>query len=402
MRIFRNKKDPPFVIIKNEGNKSSAEGWLVDVWNDLRSQLRFTFKFYQPSRRNANANRTKVSVQELSSGRAEVILTPAVPTLGNFHLAEFTYPVATLRLRFLIHRSSTVSGIGQFVHPFSPFLWYSVVGLTTFSALLMGTAYTLARRIGLETQEAPIFELRESFLIIFSTLLQQGTDSSPSSLSGRIILWCSYTFGVVIYTAYSAALISKLAVREVDFPFHSLDQMLASNYRPIVVRDSVLHYLIKEGETGNWKSLRERKPSVKLVGDVSEAIDELMRSNERLALLEAHERFGPLVQQSPHDCELLVMPGHELLPVTLMLQKSSPFKKAFDQLLLRMLETGRLSRARQRWLFLVDEDPCPLDSTLPSFALKHVTLPFLIFLAGIASSFLIFIIEILVHCAKRK
>jgi hypothetical protein len=61
-----------------------------------------------------------------------------------------------------------------------------------------------------------------------------------------MILWCSYAFGVVIYTAYSAALISKLTVREVDYPFESLDQMLlTSDFHPLLLRDSPLHHLSK-------------------------------------------------------------------------------------------------------------------------------------------------------------
>jgi hypothetical protein len=51
---------------------------------------------------------------------------------------------------------------------------------------------------------------------------------------------------MVIYTAYSAALISKLTVREVDYPFESLDQMLlAPGFRPLLLRDSSLHHLSK-------------------------------------------------------------------------------------------------------------------------------------------------------------
>jgi hypothetical protein len=73
-----------------------------------------------------------------------------------------------------------------------------------------------------------------------------GTDSAPNATSGRMILWCSYAFGMVIYTAYSAALISKLTVREVDYPFESLDQMLlAPGFRPLLLRDSSLHHLSK-------------------------------------------------------------------------------------------------------------------------------------------------------------
>jgi len=65
--------------------------------------------------------------------------------------------------------------------------------------------------------------------------------------------------------------------------------------------------------------------------DAEEAIALLSESREQLVLLEAHERIGPLIQQEPLNCQIMVLPGKESLPVSLMLQKNSPFKMAIDQ-----------------------------------------------------------------------
>jgi hypothetical protein len=89
--------------------------------------------------------------------------------------------------------------------------------------------------------------------------------------------------------------------------------------------------ILQEAEAGGWRVLRERKPGAKLVEDAEEAIAQLMGSKERLVLLEAHERIGPLIQQEPLNCEIMMMPGKEPLPVSLMLQTASPFKKAIDR-----------------------------------------------------------------------
>jgi len=78
------------------------------------------------------------------------------------------------RERLFMHRSSALSGFGQFVHPFSNLLWCGVIAVTTFSALLMGFYFTVARRCGLEKLHSPLVAIRESFLVIFSSLLQQG------------------------------------------------------------------------------------------------------------------------------------------------------------------------------------------------------------------------------------
>jgi len=69
---------------------------------------------------------------------------------------------------------------------------------------------------------------------------------------------------------------------------------------------------------------------------------------------------------------------------------------------MRMLERGGLSRLRKKWLFLVDEDPCPMDSTLPSFDLNNVALPFYLFIFGSVFSLLVLSIENLVYCAMKK
>jgi hypothetical protein len=61
------------------------------------------------------------------------------------------------------------------------------------------------------------------------------------------------------------------------------------------------------------------------------AVDQLMRSKERLVLIEAHERIGPIIQHEPINCEIMVLPGKENLAVHFMLQKSSQFRMAIDK-----------------------------------------------------------------------
>jgi hypothetical protein len=70
--------------------------------------------------------------------------------------------------------------------------------------------------------------------------------------------------------------------------------------------------------------------------------------------------------------------------------------------ILRMWESGQLSRFREQWLYLVNKDPCALDTALPSFTLKNVALPFYIFGAGALASIIVLVIEQLVYYANRK
>jgi hypothetical protein len=68
-----------------------------------------------------------------------------------------------------------------------------------------------------------------------------------------------------------------------------------------------------------------------------------------------------------------------------------------------MWETGRLAKFREQWLYLVNEDPCPLDSNLPSFDLNNVTLPFYALIFGsLFALFILWIENLLVFAFKNK
>lgn len=63
--------------------------------------------------------------------------------------------------------------------------------------------------------------------------------AAPNSPSGRTIFLASFVLSTVLLTAYSAALISKLAVREPIRPFDSLDTLSKDGtYKLVAIGDS--------------------------------------------------------------------------------------------------------------------------------------------------------------------
>ena len=53
-----------------------------------------------------------------------------------------------------------------------------------------------------------------------------GHGETPRTLSCRLIYWVSYVIAVVIFAAYSGALISSLALQHIDPPFTTLSGLL--------------------------------------------------------------------------------------------------------------------------------------------------------------------------------
>jgi hypothetical protein len=73
----------------------------------------------------------------------------------------------------------------------------------------------------------------------------QGSERALKSWAARLVLWLSLTFGLLLYTAYSATLISNLTVQHSTYPFLSLEQLLQSQYSVCVVRHSAAHAVLQ-------------------------------------------------------------------------------------------------------------------------------------------------------------
>jgi len=94
-----------------------------------------------------------------------------------------------------------------------------------------------------------MFSLKESLLVVYCSLFAQGHDYVPNSIASRMIIWMCYAFGVVVSTAYGAALINKLTLGAVEPPFRTIEGMLDSPYTVILSPDSAPYRLMQVSST---------------------------------------------------------------------------------------------------------------------------------------------------------
>ncbi|XP_059473280.1 uncharacterized protein LOC132195355 [Neocloeon triangulifer] len=391
--------DPPFVYAANITsntaiNEALISGWMVDIWKDLQNILKFRTTYYRPARVDLTVGMFRRAVEELKSGRADVVLSPFVITADDIDLADFSMPIINLKYRFLLPRVSATSSIDQFIQPFQLLLWRVIALVWTLAVILITVAYILGRYYGFEEDGTPIFSLKESIMIIYGSLFAQGPDFAPLSYSGRIVLWVSFLVGVVVSQAFSAALISKLTVGTLEPPFKTLEEMISSPYTALYAPDSAPQRLINSATKGSWKELGERKPYPRIMPRLADAVTEVSNSWTLTTLLETRERILPLINKAPYNCKTTLLPT-DIMKVQgqLMFSKSSPYKAAIDQQLISMRASGRLSRARSTWLGLYFEEPCPKDTTLPQFGMESVVLPFAILAAGLVVALLLLAVE---------
>jgi hypothetical protein len=96
------EQDPPFVLGLNDSSRQqpaeNASGWIVELWRHFESRLKFKSSFYHPTRR-AGSGIFKLAVDELASGRADVVLAPFAAVHGDMQLVDFTLPFTTFRFQ---------------------------------------------------------------------------------------------------------------------------------------------------------------------------------------------------------------------------------------------------------------------------------------------------------------
>jgi hypothetical protein len=111
---------------------SKLSGWLIDIWFDLQKILAFKLvlfnrrikeliqfivctqcssSFYNPTRQGIT--RVKSSVEELETGRADIILSPFVVTVVDLDIAAYSMPIADLKyesfLLFLVFNKNSLN-----------------------------------------------------------------------------------------------------------------------------------------------------------------------------------------------------------------------------------------------------------------------------------------------------
>ncbi|KAJ4445628.1 hypothetical protein ANN_12310 [Periplaneta americana] len=114
----------------------------------------------------------------------------------------------------------------RFLSPFSPWLWVSVViCIFVFAGIFMAVFQLNRRFIDPGNAEHQDLFVWDSLHFVCGAFCQQGQDFTPRSNSCRMMYWSMYVVGVVLVSAYSAALVSFLAKRRVDLPFSTLEEL---------------------------------------------------------------------------------------------------------------------------------------------------------------------------------
>ena len=229
--------DPPYFSVYPQANGSySYDGYIYEVWQLVTRLLGLRYKIVPlPSGEfgSLNDNGTWTGmVGELAYGRADFALTWIDFRQDRAAVVDFidAAPMGQLKSEFFIRRGSgempsiSLAMLTSLLKPLGTGVWWMLLT----SVLLLSAVLCLILRLSHPRDERrrTVEELtwRSCLMSIFRSVVGQGWTQTPSSMAARITTMSSWILGTIIYTSYTANLISSLTVVTVDRPISSLKE----------------------------------------------------------------------------------------------------------------------------------------------------------------------------------
>ncbi|XP_076295011.1 putative glutamate receptor isoform X2 [Lasioglossum baleicum] len=234
-------QDPPVSrVLRDTANQVvGIAGFFGEVINLLQEGMNCTFTYMEAGSwgvRLPNGTWTG-SIKMLMEDKADLAATELMMTSDRLDAVKFTTPVYSTKCRVYIKKPDTMAvKWNAYLAPFALNTWNAIA----MTILVVGLAIvTIDAFSPSETSSTmPRSTLSEALFCVFGALCGQGME--PSSLDPtRLAQLSIHLTAVVVLAAYSAALISFLAVKTFLMPFTTMEGMLEDgSYRFAVVGDS--------------------------------------------------------------------------------------------------------------------------------------------------------------------
>ncbi|CAK9824831.1 Probable glutamate receptor [Anthophora retusa] len=184
------------------------------------------------------------SIRMLVEDEADLAATELMMTSERLEAVKFTTPVYSTKSRVYIKRpDSTAVKWNAYLAPFAVNIWNAIALTIVLGALSIAGIDAFSNRS--DSAISPEFarssfshKFSEIVLFVYGAFCGQGMEPSPYDPI-RLVHLSVHLTAVVVLAAYSAALISYLAVKTFAMPFTTMEGLLEDNtYRFAVVDES--------------------------------------------------------------------------------------------------------------------------------------------------------------------
>ncbi|XP_076241054.1 glutamate receptor ionotropic, delta-1 [Calliopsis andreniformis] len=337
--------DPPISrILKDDANRTiGIGGFFGEVIQLLQKGMNCTFSYDEANTwgvRLPNGTWTG-SMKMLMDGEADLAAAEMLMTSDRLNAIKFTTPVYSTKARVYIKRPDAAAvKWNAYSAPFAINIW-NAIGLTiVIAGLTIAVIDAFSRKPAHEPSYSTLLEI---IFYVFGAFCSQGMEQSSLD-PVRMVHLSIHMTAVVVLAAYSAALISFLAIKTFAMPFTTMEGLLADGtYRFAVVAESA-DYSFFQNTNDRILTVMFDELLAKEVDLPNNYLDGLTRvcDEEKYAFMTLDNMAGVL--QGLVDCTLEPLDSMMQTTIAMAVSAHSPYRGIIDSNILLLRDSGILQR----------------------------------------------------------
>ncbi|XP_014780672.1 glutamate receptor 2 isoform X2 [Octopus bimaculoides] len=423
-KIMSTIKVPPFLMykVRHEAGEplvgnARFEGYVVDLAAKIADQfpMDYIIKIVEDGHYGAlTVNGTWNGMMgELTRHEVDLVIAPLTITCMRERAADFSKPFMKTGISIMIKKPDKQKpSVFSFMDPLSQQVWICItIGYVAVSLVLFFVGrFSPYEWHSEDTSRGPktmnTFNLSNTFWFSLGALMQQGSEISPRSISGRIVGTGWWFFTLIIISSYTANLAAFLTIERLLPPINSA--------KDLVEQKKIQYGTIKSGSTEEFfqrsqVSIYRRiwdvmsQDTTVFVSNTSKAVERVRNSKGTYAFFLESVMNDYFNQRKPCNTmkvgENLDSKGYGVAT-----PMNSPLRMPINLAVLVLREKGELHKLEKKWWY--DKGQCGQpdkeSSKTSALRLSNVSGIFHILIAGLVAAMLVALLEYLFHSKMRS
>ena len=251
-------ESPPFIILKNaskfyqNATKSYEMIELTDfdgIYKDVIVNLKNRMGFILSVALAKPSTKYDELVQSVANGSFDTVLTGVTITAERKRLVDFSRTLFPSSIRLVVRKpKSTPSNIFFFLKPFSLQLWLLILALMPYTSVLLWLFERTIPDKNEKNSDHKDHSVRQIFNNIVSVLVRGDSTFTILSNSGRFLIFSLYLVRIILFTVYTASLLSFMIIENAEPGISGVDDIkngkIPSNQLGIIKNSSVEKYYL--------------------------------------------------------------------------------------------------------------------------------------------------------------
>ena len=419
----------PYFMLKSTPNKQEGndryEGYAVDLIHEISRIVGFKYKFKEVSDlkygvKDVRPNGTVTwsgMIGEITSGQADLAIADLTITSSREEAVDFTLPFMNTGISIVFKKpTNKVTTLFSFLSPFSLDVWvyvlcaYSGVSVILF---IVGhiSPYEWTNPYPCRQEDSAVmknsFSLLNSFWFTIGSLMQQGSDLAPKSMSTRAMASTWYFFTLIMISSYTANLAAFLTVEKIVYPIENAkDLSEQTEIKYGCVESGSTRTFFKDSQIETYKKIFQfmetHKTYVRSNDEGKERVEQgnfafFMESTTIEYITERHcnlTQIGSPLDSKNYGIALRKHPPYR-----------RPYRMLLSQAILQLQENGLLHVLKNRWWkerhgvgSCIDEK----GGGVTELSLANVGGVFVVLLGGMGLAFILALFESFTWLMRRK